>query len=366
MDIVRERLRSQRLTGTRTGRTAADVVRWLGAVQAQDYGAAKWAVAQRAGKLTNAELEGALTDGSILRTHVLRPTWHFVVPEDIRWMLRLTAPRVKALMAYGNRESRLDEATFARCNRAIEAALLGGRQLTRVELGHALRDAGIEFPNLIALGRLMMRAELDGVVCSGAPRGKQSTYALLDERVPATDDKDRHAGLAALAGRYFAGHGPATVKDFAWWSGLSVADATAGAQTAQPGLHHTSINGNTYWSAPGGARRPRKSDVRAHLLASFDEYTVGYADRSAIREAPGVGPFESRAEAILNNVVLLEGRAMGTWKRTVQKGTIRLAVTAFRRLSGDESAAIAAAAERYARFLELPAELDIQVVSATR
>ncbi|HEX4579492.1 MAG TPA: winged helix DNA-binding domain-containing protein [Candidatus Dormibacteraeota bacterium] len=366
MDIVRERLRNQRLIGTRPARTAADVVRWLGAVQAQDYGSATWAVAQRAGDLTSADVERALADGSILRTHVLRPTWHLVVPEDIRWMLRLTAPRVKALMAYGNRESMLDEATFARCNRAIEAALRGGRHLTRVELGHAVRDAGIEFPNLIALGRLVMRAELDGIVCSGAPRGKQRTYALLDERVPATDNTDRDAGLAELAGRYFASHGPATVKDFAWWSGLSVADATAGARTAQPGLHQASLNGNTYWSAPGGERRPRKYDSRAHLLASFDEYTVGYADRSPIRESAHVGPFESRAEAILNNVVLVDGRAMGTWKRAVQKGAVRLAVTAFRPLAGDESAAIAAAAERYGRFLELPAEVDIQVMPATR
>jgi Winged helix DNA-binding domain len=358
-DIVPERLRNQWLVGAPRGTTAPDVVRWMGAVQAQDYGAAKWAVAQRAGDLTSTDLDQALAEGSILRTHVLRPTWHFVVPTDIRWMLRLTAPRVKALTAFGNRESGLDESTFARSNRAIAAALQGGRQLSRFELGDVLRRAGVSFPDTIGLGRLIMRAELDGIVCSGALRGKQHTYALLDDRVPLAEEMDRDAMLAALASRYFASHGPATIKDFAWWSGLSVADGTAAVQLAGPGLEQSVVDGRTYWSAPPALRRPRPTATTAHLLPNYDEYTVAYADRNPIRAADHIRRFDSRGDTIFNNVVLVDGRVAGTWKRTVQKTAVHLAVTPFRSLTEDESAAVVAAAQRYGRFLELRAEVSM-------
>jgi hypothetical protein len=362
--VVRERLRNQWLDGAASGTTASEVVRWLGGVQAQDYGAAKWAVAQRAGDLTSADVDEALADGSILRTHVLRPTWHFVVPADIRWMLRLTAPRVKALMAFGNRESGLDEATCASANRAMAAALHGGRQLTRVELGDVLRRGGIDFSDAIGLGRLMVRAELDGIVCSGALRGRQHTYALLDDRVPPATEMECEVALAELAGRYFAGHGPATVKDFAWWSGLSISDATAGAQTATPALQQSEIEGTRYWFAPPRPQRRRQRAPRAHLLPNFDEYTVGYADRDPIRE-PGDGPhFDSRGgDSILNNVMLIDGRVVGTWRRVAQKYTVRLAANLFRALTDDESAAIAAAAQRYGRFLGLTADVAFRPVA---
>jgi hypothetical protein len=358
-DIVRERLHNQRLQRPGRGTTAPDVVRWMGAVQAQDYGAAKWAVAQRAGELTSRDIDHALAKGSILRTHVLRPTWHFIVPTDIRWMLRLTAPRVKALMAFGNRESGLEDATFTRSNRAIAAALPGGRQLSRVELGDVLRRAGVSFLDTIGLGRLIMRAELDGVVCSGALRGRQHTYALLDDRVPLADEMDRDAMLAALASRYFASHGPATVKDFAWWSGLSVADGTAAVQLAKPGLEQSVVDGGTYWSAPSAQRMPCSKTTTAHLLPNYDEYTVAYADRDPIRAADHIRRFDSRGDTIFNNVVLVDGRVAGTWKRTVQKATVNVAVTPFRSLTDDESAAVVAAAQRYGRFLELRAEVSM-------
>jgi Winged helix DNA-binding domain len=363
-DVVGQRLRNQWLHGAPPGTTAAEVVGWLGAVQAQDFGAAKWAVAQRAGELTNADVDEALADGSILRTHVLRPTWHFVVAGDIRWMLRLTAPRVRALMAFGNRESGLDEATCASANRAMAAALQGGRQLTRVELGDVLRRAGIDFPDAIGLGRLTMRAELDGVVCSGALRGRQHTYALLDDRVPPANDMERDVALAALAGRYFASHGPATVKDFAWWSGLSDSDATAGATTTRPALQQSEIEGTSYWFAPPTAQGRRPNAMRAHLLPNFDEYTVGYADRDPIREPGDVPHLDSRGgDSVLNNVVLINGRVVGTWKRVAQKSTVHVTANLFRPTTDDESGAIAAAAENYGRFLGLTADVELRPVA---
>ena len=360
-DVVCQRLRNQWLNGAPPSTTAAAVVRWLGAVQAQDYGGAKWAVAQRAGGLTSADVDEAIADGSIMRTHVLRPTWHFVVPGDIRWMLQLTAPRVRALMAFGNRESGLDEATCASANRAMAAALQGGQQLTRVELGEVLRRAGINFPDAIGLGRLTMRAELDGAICSGALRGKQHTYALLDDRVPPASDMAREVAVAELAGRYFASHGPATIKDFAWWSGLSVSDATAGANAATPALEKSEVEGNMYWFAPSGPRRRRQQATKAHLLPNFDEYTVGYADRDRIREPGDVPRLDSRGgDSFLGNVIVVDGRVVGTWKRVAQKSTVHVTANLYRPTTDDESAAIAAAAQGYGRFLGLSADVEFR------
>jgi len=182
MDLARLRLYNQRLSATDV-RNPEDVVRWLGAVQAQDYGGAKWAVGQRTQTATDSMVEQEFAEGKILRTHILRPTWHFVAPEDIRWMLKLTSPRVHAANAYMYRRLELDGAIFRRSHAALEKALQGGKQLTRSELASLLRKPGIPAEGL-RLTYLMMRAELDGVICSGARRGKQFTYALLEERVP--------------------------------------------------------------------------------------------------------------------------------------------------------------------------------------
>src|SRR5262245_302167 len=214
LDIARTRLRNQRLIG-KPFATPEEVVGWLGAVQAQDYAGAKWAVAQRTAGCSDADVEQACRDGRILRTHVLRPTWHLVLPEDIRWMLALSAPRIRAAMAFYDRRLGLTDAVCARSAAALAAALRGGNHLTRGELARVLAAAGIPAAGQ-RLGHLMVRAEIDGVICSGATRGKQSTYALLDERAPAAKPRGRDDALAELAGRYFASHGPALPQDFAW------------------------------------------------------------------------------------------------------------------------------------------------------
>ncbi len=356
MDILQERLRSQHLLGPSPA-AAADVVRHLVAVQSQDYPAARWAVAQRTANLTGADVDDALSSGSILRTHVLRPTWHLVTPQDIRWMLALTAPRVKALMACGYRRSGVDDAMLAKSNRVVAAELRGG-PLTRIELGEALRGEGIEprFDNRLA--HLMIGAELDGIVCSGPLRGKQHTYALLDQVVPPVPARDRATALAELAGRYYTSHGPATIKDFAWWSGLSTADATTGTNTAQPQVECAELAGRTYWFAP--TAQPRSGPVpTTHLLPDFDEYTVAYADRTHLIEAADLHHMPSRMDVISNNVVVINGRVVGSWKRAVESGTVRVTVTPFQLLTKRAQATVAAAAERYAAFLQLRLQLEL-------
>ncbi len=226
-DLTHWRLRNQHLSAPTLTDPAA-LVGWLGAVQAQDYGMALWAVGQRLIGATESAIQQAFDDGAILRTHVLRPTWHFVMPADIRWLLDLTAPRVRALLAYGDRQNGLDETVLAHAAAVIEAALRGGQHLTRSELGAVFAAAGIALGGTQRLAHLLMHAELDGLICSGVRRGKQPTYALLAQRAPDAKTLSREEALAELTRRYFSGHAPATLKDFAWWSGLTVADCKQG------------------------------------------------------------------------------------------------------------------------------------------
>lgn len=356
--IVRQRLRNLQIAGG-TCAAPAELVSRLGAVQAQDYAGAKWALGLRLPRSTDAKIEAAVADGTILRTHVLRPTWHFVAAADIRWLLELTAPRVRAALAHYDRQLELDEAHYARSNAALAAALAGGRQRTRAELAAALQQAGIDAGNGQRMGHLLMRAELDAVLCSGASRGKQQTYALLAERAPAATRLERDEALAELTLRYFSGHGPATLKDFVWWSGLTAADARAGLDLAGARLVGEEVAGQRYWrdAAAASADGP-PGDVTtapaAVLLPNYDEYLVGYADRSAVFETAQAATLGSRQNILFHHTILLDGRIAGTWKRGERKGVAVVSPTFFTPPSEAERQAVAAAAERYGRFLGLP------------
>jgi hypothetical protein len=234
LDITRTRLRNQRLSGGRFAKPE-EVVSWLGAVQAQEYGHAKWALGLRMQRPADAQIETAFTEGRILRTHVMRPTWHFVAPADIRWMLALTAPRVSAAIAVYNRRLELDATVFRRSQRAIVRALRGGGQLTRQELKVALQRAGIEADG-VRLAFIVMQAELDAVICSGARRGNNSPTRCWMSGCQRRGPRLRDDSLTELARRYFISHGPAQLHDFAWWSGLSVADARGGLAAVEANL----------------------------------------------------------------------------------------------------------------------------------
>ena len=332
----------------------AAVVRRMGAVQSQDYAGAKWALGLRVAETGDAQVEQALTDGRILRTHVMRPTWHFVTPDDIRWMLRLTAPRVKALMGYYNRLLELDNAVFARSNSLIASALEGGRQLTRPELAEVLSRGGIAADNIQRLGHLMMNAELDAVVCSGARRGKQQTYALLDERAPGARMLEPDEALAELALSYFTSHGPATIKDYVWWSGLTSADAKAGLEMVSTQLEEEIIAGQSYWRAASVLSLPPAAPT-IHLLPNFDEYTVGYTDRSAIFDRNQLDKLKMRDTSLLDNAIILDGQIIGSWKRTLRKAEVNVSPQLIAPLGEAEDRALTAAIERYAAFLGLAA-----------
>lgn len=347
--IANLRLQNQRIT--RPGPSGPEnVVAWLGAVQAQGYGPAKWGLALRSSaNTTDAAIERAIDRGRILRTHVLRPTWHFVVPADIRWMLELTAPQVHRRMSTYDRQLGLDATIMNRATGIIARALGENRFLTRRELGTHLQRAGLPSKTM-ELGHIAMHAELEGVICSGPRRGKQFTYALLADRAPAARHLQRDEALAKLTRRYFRSHGPATIRDFVWWSGLRTADATRGLEMnrARP----REVDGLRYWTIgreSGSARRPK---TKIHLLPIYDEYLVAYRDHRVVpRPAYAIGNFL--------HALLIGGQVAGTWRTIPGDGRFVVDVGPLRRLTPVERRALAQAVTRYGRFLGVPVSLSV-------
>ena len=345
-EIGRQRLAQQRLTHNQF-QTPEEVVAWLGAVQAQDYPGALWSLGLRLQPTTGRVIEQAFNEGRILRTHVMRPTWHFVTPADIRWLLALTAPRVNAVNVYRVRQLELDDDQFNRSQDVIVKTLQGGNTLTRAELGAALTEAGIGVQGQ-RLAYIMMRAELDAVVCSGPRRGKQFTYALLDERAPQARSLPRDEALAELTRRYFTGHGPAAVSDFVWWSGLTTADARAGLTMVAADMAHMVVNGETYYFSP--AMPPAPPSEMAFLLPMFDEFWLGYTAADRTRRG---GP-EKVQNAMTRPSVVIDGQNVGSWQRTFKQKTAVIEFAASVPLTPSQDTAVAAAAERYGAFVGLP------------
>jgi hypothetical protein len=353
LDIVQRRLHNQLLSKTKFTQPS-QVVAWLGAIQSQDYAGAKWAVAQRTNGLTDPAIEQAFARGEILRTHVMRPTWHFVTPEDIRWMLALTAPRVRTAMAYTYRQLGLNTPIFKKSNAVLTRALRGNQQLTRSKLVHILQKDGVPADGL-RMGLLMIQAELDGIICSGGRRGKQHTYALLDERAPQAKTLVRDEALAELTKRYFRGHGPATLQDFVWWSGLTMNDVRKGIDFLKSQLACEIFDQQTYWFIPSGTKK--NSSPIVHLLPNYDEYTVAYTDRMSIFDVTHTDKLDSRGNIIFQYAMVLDGLVIGTWKRTIKKNEVVINLAPFTTLTEDQNQAVIAATQQYGKFLELPVVL---------
>jgi hypothetical protein len=357
--IAHWRMRNLRLTGAPFERPE-EVVHWLGAVQSQDYGPAKWSVAERTAGADDAAVDRAVADGTILRTHMLRPTWHFVLPADIRWMLELTSPRVHTLNAYQYRQLGLDGALLERSASLLAGALRGGHQRTRRELRGVLDGAGIATDGF-RLAYLLMHAELNGIVCSGAPSGRQQTYALLDERAPAAARLGRDEALAELTLRYFTGHGPATAKDFRWWSSLTAAEIRQGLDLVGPRLEHEVIDGVPYWFAAPPPERPPPSPT-VHLLQGFDEYMVGYSQSKYVLDASGAARALSGDRPVFNHVLVLDSQVAGHWKRTLRNRSVHIEAALYAPLGDAETRALQAAADRHGTFLGLPATVTATVL----
>lgn len=314
-NIARIRLTSHQLANPKFS-VPHQVVTWMGAIQAQDFNMAKWAIGVRLPGCTDKMVTDAFNRGEILRTHVMRPTWHFVAPEHIRWMLQLSAPRIVSSMKSRDAELGVTGEFIAKGFQLIEKALRDRNHLTREELIDRLKmnDMNVDSSRMY---HLIVHAELNGLVCSGVMQGKEQTYALLEERVPAAKPLARDEALTQLAQTYFAGHAPATLQDFVWWSGLSVGDARKGLEAVKPALLSEKYGEQTFWT-PAESGSVSQETESVHLLPAFDEYIVAYKDRSAALPDANYQKAVS-SNGVFRPVITKNGQVIGLWKKAATK-----------------------------------------------
>jgi hypothetical protein len=343
-EIIQLRLHNQLLIH-RPFNKPGEVVSWFGAVQSQDFDGSKWAIGQRMEGSTEAMVQEAFNKGEIIRTHVMRPTWHFVSPSDIKWLLALTASRVNAACATTFRQVELNDKIFKSTNSIITKALQKG-PLDRNELKIILQQKKIRTDD-IRMICILMRAEIDGLICSGPRQANQFTYMLLDDRITSSITFNKEEALAELTKRYFSSHGPATIKDFAWWSGLTNADAKKGIELIKSSLHNETTEAETLWFASSLPEiKQFKPDI--HFLPAFDEYTVAYKNRHNIVHktfAP------QNSIEILSPVILQKGRVIGKWRRVINKKEVQIETIPFISLSQSANKNIHAAAKAFAKFI---------------
>jgi hypothetical protein len=330
-DIPTQRLLGQHLSAFRYTKPK-ELVTWMGAMQAQDYGMAKWALGVRLPEATQPVIQNAIDKGEIIRTHVLRPTWHFVSSEDAGWMLALTAPHIKASLTSRRQQLELTPAVMTRSFKVMEKALRTGDHLTREELVSELGKAKINTSDQRA-AHLLFYAELDCVICSGAMRGKKNTYALFGLRVKDHKNITREEALSRLFTRYFQSHGPATLQDFIWWSGLPVRDAKKAMEIAGKQFHTETIGKQTFWFHE---HTPfKQKGISVHLLPAFDEYIISYKDRSACL------PVKNHTDAILKNgifkpAIVANGMVIGVWRKSTVKSKVVIETGFFKKSKGSQ------------------------------
>jgi hypothetical protein len=348
LDIAQWRLRGQFLVRPHAA-SAGDVVRSLLAVQAENPGQAGWAVASRTVDPDQADLAGLLDEGTVVRTHVLRPTWHYVRAQDIGWLLDLTGPRIRRITGQALRVVHgLDERSAAAALDAITRALALRGHLTRGQLADELREHGLADRGQ-ALMVLLAHAELEGVICSGRPADGEHTYALLSERVPAPRRLDHGKALAELALRYFTGHGPATERDLTYWASLTLTDVRAGLAEVRDRLDSFQHDGRTYWHAPGDAPGAPQEPA-GHLLQILDETYRGYQDSRWVLDAAGAVP-RTRETSI--GMALVDAQIVASMRRTINRDHVLFELRPYRPLTPAQTQAVDQAAARYGTYLHL-------------
>jgi len=347
-EIAGHRLNHHQIAATKF-KNPEEVVAWLGAVQSQDYAHSKWAVGTRLPQATDASVEQALIAKKIVRTWALRGTLHLLAAEDVRWILALLGPVVLAKSVGQYKKFDLGDHNFPKISEAIIRVLEGGKQLTRDELFAALEQHGIATTNLRG-SNILYRAALERTICLGSWMGKQPTYTLLDEWLPDFPIKPRELALAELAQRYFQSHGPATLQDFANWSGLNLGDCKTGLEQIKSELVQVPANDQTYWMTESTTSLEQGLET-VHLLAGFDEFLLGYKDRSIILDAAHQSEVVS-FNGIFKPTVIINGRVAGMWRRSFKKDKVLFETTPFTTWTKIEKEAIHAKATEYARFMD--------------
>ncbi len=337
MDLLQQRLLNQGLIRPKF-KTATEIVKWLGAVQSQDYQNAKWALSLRLPNATNESIENEINSGKIIRTHILRPTWHFVAAEDVRWMLELTAPRIKSNMAQYFHNLSLTEEILAKSASILKKALKR-KILTRPEIRQILEKENISTEKY-RFGFILLYSELNGLICNGPRKNNQFTYVLLDEFVPKSKSFSPKDPLTELVKRYFTSHGPATIQDFTWWAFLKNSDVKNALEKS--GLSNRAINGKNYWFQKTKETKQQK----IHLLPNYDEY-FSYKDRSDY-----LTDYKEKLteKDLYYHFILINGKIVGSWKSRINKGKISLEKKFFVNLTKSQDSEIDRQLQDYLKF----------------
>jgi hypothetical protein len=352
-DISNIRTFSQKIAATEF-KTVKEIVRWMGAIQAQDFSMAKWAIGLRILDSTDERIEDSFNKGEIIRTHLLRPTWHFISAEDIYWMLELTAPQIKSSMKSRNKELELSESIFTKSKCLLEKTLSNGLSLTRDEIAREYNKVKIRTDGN-RLSHLLVRAELDGIVCSGPIKANKQTFSLLQDRVPRKKVLTRDESLVELAKRYFKSRGPATLHDFVWWSGLPVKDARQALESVKSGFITEMIGSEKYlFSTSSPIDIYNKTYI--HLLPAFDEFLISYRDRSASLSA-GDNKKAVSSNGIFNPLIIINGQVTGLWKRSINKTKVIIEPILLQQLNKTNRNLIEKNAYRFGRFLNKEIEV---------
>lgn len=347
-DILQQRLCNQQLLDSAPA-SIAGLVRHFGAVQAQDYAMAKWAIGCRIDGVRDHDIDEALSKGSIVRTHVLRPTWHFCAAEDVGWMLELSARNIRGQMASHEKKLGLDTATYSKCFDIIGKALTG-RQLTRTQLSEILENNPIASRDRMAL--ILFAMEIEGLIVSGGRIGKEHGYALMAERVLKPKQLSREQALAQLAKTYFTSHGPASIRDFQWWSGLNLTDCRKAVAACERDLQQVAIDTQLYYFSEQNNAIKRS----ALLLPAFDEFLIAYKDRSA-SIAPAHEKHAFTNNGIFKPIIVVDGQVCGIWKRTFKKTKVVVEFDLVNEIAKNRMPELERQAKRFADFLGVKLEL---------
>ena len=352
-DISNYRLISQKIASA-DFTSAKEIVGWMGAMQAQDFNMAKWAVGVRLPGSTDQIIQSAIDNGQIIRTHLLRPTWHLVSPDDIYWMLELTAPQIKTALKARDKVLEIDQRIYSKSNDVIGNVLSGGNHLTRAELVDNLERAGIA-TDIYRISHFLLRAEIDGISCSGKTTTGKQTYALLAERVPETKKINLDEALARLARRYFTSHSPATLQDFTWWSGLPVTKSRHALEMVKSDFVAEPIGGQTFWLT-NSFSVPKPAVGVVHLLPAFDEFIISYKERTVSLA------HENHTKAVSSNgifrpVVIINGQVAGLWKRTTKNKKVVVNTELFQPVDKEHAGLIVKAFNRFGIFVNKKIEI---------
>ena len=354
-DIAHLRLISQQIINTKF-KSPQETVGWMGAMQAQDFNMAKWAIGLRLKKATQKNIDDAINSGEIIRIHVLRPTWHFVSRDDIYWMLDLTAPKIKTSMNGRLQQLELTESVLKKSNKIIKKVLTENKFATRKELVSQLNKAKIPTDENRA-SHIFLNAELNKIICSGKMKEKEITYALLSESVPEPKSLQRHEALEKLTTKYFKSHGPTTIRDFVWWSGLSISDAKAGLEMIKKDFVSEKINDQEYWLS-NSFSFPKNFKDSMYLLPAFDEFLISYTDRSAsILNKHASKAFSKNG--IFWPTIIINGKVIGTWKREMKKDKLLITINFFGSKAKWKKNLLEKEAGKFGLFLNCKSEIII-------